>query len=411
MNSRSARAWELLTGRATEFLVPWWGSREFELAQQWLGGDEVEDVREQVTAALVARLGGGEGLLLDSGRSALRLALEVAGVGVGHRVALTAYSCDGVIRPALDVGATPVLVDVDDELNMEFASVVEAHRRHGLSAVVLPHLGGVWSRRAPAIASWARENDITVIEDVAQSTGLTHDGVAAGALGALAITSTGRGKPLFGTAGGALVVRSAEHLARAQALIRPSRSRDHVAARLRGFIRRYPPSGAGRRRADFRSRLPAPMAGPGLTRLETLPARMSKIDAAIAFAQLGRLDEQIALRREAAARWTELLQALITRGLEHAPLDGTASKFWVSAGAEEGHRVVDALRAAARAGSVEVEPLYTPLHLLPEFSSAAVVPTPTTDRRWRHTFSVPVRPGLTKADWRRIAATARAAAG
>jgi dTDP-4-amino-4,6-dideoxygalactose transaminase len=403
----------LLAGRSTEFLVPWWGSREFELAEQWLKGREVEDVRDAVAASMAARLGGGQAILLDSGRAALHLALAVAGVGEADRVGLTAYSCGGVIRPVVAVGATPVLVDIDDELNMDLASVVEAHRLRRLSAVVLPHLGGVWSRHADEIVSWARDEGITVVEDVAQSTGLAHAGTSAGALGDMAITSTGRGKPLFGAAGGALITRSPEASARAHALLQAPRPRHDVALRLREFLRRYPASAAARRRADFRSRLSPPIArrGPVPQVGETLPAAMSTVDAALAQEQLARLDEQMALRREAAARWVGLLEPLFVQGLEHAPLEGTASKFWVSAATPRGHRAVDSLRAAARHEGVEVEFLYTPLNLRAGFASAIALPTPNTERRWRHTFSLPVRPGLTNSDWHRMAAVATRAAG
>ena len=54
----------------------------------------------------------------DSGRSALKIALESAGVQEGHDVLVQGYTCVVVSNAITSLGAKPVYVDIDDDLNM-----------------------------------------------------------------------------------------------------------------------------------------------------------------------------------------------------------------------------------------------------------------------------------------------------
>jgi dTDP-4-amino-4,6-dideoxygalactose transaminase len=57
-------------------------------------------------------------LLCGSGSFALELALSACGIQHGDEVVIPTFCCSAVVRPILSVGATPVLADVGNELDV-----------------------------------------------------------------------------------------------------------------------------------------------------------------------------------------------------------------------------------------------------------------------------------------------------
>lgn len=167
--------------------------------------------RRKVDQLLRAAYQPRELYLLDSGTSALTIALQAAHSLTRAPVALPAYCCYD-IATAADGAATPFyLYDVDPtSLSPDLPSLRRA-LESGAKSVVVVHLYGVPADLAGAQAL-AAEFGAVVIEDAAQGSGCEWKGKPAGAHGALGVLSFGRGKGVTGGKGGALLVNDARLL-------------------------------------------------------------------------------------------------------------------------------------------------------------------------------------------------------
>ncbi len=109
------------------------------------------------------------------------LSLRALGVGPGDEVIVPALSFYASAEAVLQVGAEPVLVDVEpDTLNLSVAAAEAAVTRR-TKAVMPVHLYGC-PADMPAVAELARSHGLKVIEDAAQASGATSDGRPLGSL-------------------------------------------------------------------------------------------------------------------------------------------------------------------------------------------------------------------------------------
>jgi dTDP-4-amino-4,6-dideoxygalactose transaminase len=153
-------------------------------------------------------LGGTGGVAVNSGTSALHLALLAVGAGPGTEVLLPAYCCAALLNAVHLAGATPVLVDsVPGGFNL-----CPEDARHRVSdrtaAVVVAHLFG-----HPAPLEPFLELGIPVVEDCAQSLGATEGGSLTGSRGAVAICSFYATKVITTGQGGLVSTGDADRLA------------------------------------------------------------------------------------------------------------------------------------------------------------------------------------------------------
>jgi hypothetical protein len=147
---------------------------------EYVLGSEVSAFEEEFAGYVGARFAIG----VNSGTSALHLALLAAGVGPGNEV--IAVSCTFIATvAAIDyTGARPVFVDVDPEtLNMDVTQV-EAALTERTKALLPVHLHGHPADLDP-ILDIARRNNLVVIEDAAQAHGAEYKGRRVGGIGDL----------------------------------------------------------------------------------------------------------------------------------------------------------------------------------------------------------------------------------
>jgi dTDP-4-amino-4,6-dideoxygalactose transaminase len=118
---------------------------------------------------------------LNSGYDALHMSLRAAGIGPGDEVIVPAHTFVASCSAIVNAGATPVLVDVTDDFNIDVDKIKPAitAKTRGIMPV---HLSG-WMADMPAIMKIADEHKLVVIEDACQSLGSQIDGKAAGAWG------------------------------------------------------------------------------------------------------------------------------------------------------------------------------------------------------------------------------------
>jgi len=146
---------------------------------------------------------------VNSGTSALHLALLAAGTKPGDEVITVPMTFVATVASILYAGATPVLVDVDpNTFNMDPAKI-EAAITKNTKAIMPVHLHGLMADMDP-IMKIAEAHGLVVIEDAAQAHGAEYKGRRAGSIGHMGCFSFYPGKNLgaYGE-GGALVTDDA----------------------------------------------------------------------------------------------------------------------------------------------------------------------------------------------------------
>ena len=116
---------------------------------------------------------------LNSGTSALHLALLAAGVGPGDEVITVSMTFVATTAAILYCGAKPVFVDVDPETWTMDPNLIEAAITPCTKAILPVHLHGLMTDMDPII-ELGRRNGLVVIEDAAQSHGAEYKGKKAG---------------------------------------------------------------------------------------------------------------------------------------------------------------------------------------------------------------------------------------
>lgn len=147
---------------------------------------------------------------VNSGTSALHLALLAAGVGPGDEVITVSMTFVATTAAILYCGATPVFVDIDPGTWTMDPDLIEAAITPRTKAIVPVHLHGLMADM-DAIMAVARRHRLIVIEDAAQAHGAEYKGRRAGSIGDAGCFSFYPGKNLgaYGE-GGAVVCNDAE---------------------------------------------------------------------------------------------------------------------------------------------------------------------------------------------------------
>jgi dTDP-4-amino-4,6-dideoxygalactose transaminase len=172
--------------------------------------------------AFAAHLGAKHCVGVNSGTSALHLALICAGVGPGDEVITVPMTFIATSWAISYVGATPVFVDVDPVTYTMDADQIERRITPKTKALLPVHLYGQPADMEPLLAV-SRRYGIPIIEDAAQAHGAQYQGKSAGTFGLCGCFSFYPGKNLgaYGEAG-AVVTDNEQICQRLRAL------RDHA---------------------------------------------------------------------------------------------------------------------------------------------------------------------------------------
>ncbi len=197
---------------------------------QFVLGKEVAAFEEE----FAAYSGGKFGIGVNSGTSALHLALLAAGVKPGDEV-ITVSSTFVATVAAIDyTGARPVFVDVDPQtLNMD-AMQVEAAITERTKVIMPVHLHGQPADLDPLL-DIARRHGLLIIEDAAQAHAAEYKGRRVGSIGDLGCFSFYPGKNLGAYGEGGMVVTNNDEFAHTIRMLRDwgqERKYQHV---LKGF--------------------------------------------------------------------------------------------------------------------------------------------------------------------------------
>lgn len=182
--------------------------------------------RQNVSAfesLLETYLDGTKVAALNSGTSALHLALKILGVDKGDKVICSTFTFVASANPILYCNAEPVFVDSEkDTWNMcpnFLKNAIEDNIKGGKKpkAIILVHAYGM-PARLNEIMSIARHHDIPVIEDAAAALGSKFDNKPVGTFGDIGVFSFNTNKIVTSLGGGALVSDNSDYIEKARFL-------------------------------------------------------------------------------------------------------------------------------------------------------------------------------------------------
>lgn len=181
---------------------------------QFILGDEVAAFEREFARVCSA----GEAVAVNSGTSALHLALLAAGIGPGDEVITVPFTFIATIAAIQYTGARPVLVDIDARTYTIDPALIETAITPRTKAIMPVHLYGQPADMDP-ILDIAHARGLLVIEDAAQAHGAEYKGRRCGSMGDLAAFSFYPTKNLGGCGeGGAVVTGNPAYAQRIRAL-------------------------------------------------------------------------------------------------------------------------------------------------------------------------------------------------
>jgi dTDP-4-amino-4,6-dideoxygalactose transaminase len=313
---------------------------------------------EEFERAFAAYCDVAECVCVNTGTSALHLALCGLGVGPGDEVITTPLTFVATAWAISYVGATPVFVDVDPATRTLNPELLEAAVTTRTKAILPVHLYGQPADMGP-ILDIAEDHGLPVVEDACQAHGARYRGQRVGGLGAAGCFSFYPGKNLgaYGE-GGALVTNNPALADEARVL------RDH------GQRKRYHHESIG------------------------YNYRMDALQGAVLSAKLPSLDGWNESRRRHASRYLELLAEFGGLTLPKTPDDRESVFHLFVVELAERDRAVQQLNRARVQTGLHYP---VPVHLQPAYNGLGLGAGsfPESERIARRCLSLPMFPGLT----------------
>lgn len=161
---------------------------------------------KEFESRLASELGMVHPAALNSGTSALHLAMEVAGVGPGDEVILSAQTFIASAITIVQAGATPVFADIQYETGNIDPADIEHRITPRTKAIMAVHWGGYPCDMAE-LKAIAEKHNLVLIEDAAHAPGATYRGQAIGSISDFTCFSFQAIKHLTTGDGGALCAR------------------------------------------------------------------------------------------------------------------------------------------------------------------------------------------------------------
>lgn len=214
--------------------------------------------------AIAAAVGAKHALAVSSGSAALLVALRALGVGPGDEVITQSFTFVATVEAILEVGATPVIAQVDRSLTID-PDHLKASITPRTRAVVPVHMAGA-AAEMDRILEIAAAHRIYVVEDAAQAFGGTYRGRYLGTLGEVGTYSFDFAKNITTGEGGAIVTNDTSLFERARAL--HDHGHEYNAALPRGKDTRSAPG--------FNFRMTEVQAAVGLAQLKKLPVILER---------------------------------------------------------------------------------------------------------------------------------------
>jgi len=362
------------------------------LSSPHMGGNEMSYVQEAYDTNWVAPLGpnvtGFETALekyidndakvacLNSGTSAIHLALILAGVIQNDEVLCQSFTFSASANPIAYQKAIPIFIDSETATWNMCPDALEAAIKDRISkgkkpkAIIVVHLYGM-PAKIDEICTIANKYEIILIEDAAEALGSNYKGQKCGTFGDFGILSFNGNKIITTSGGGALVCKNEQDKQRAI----------YLATQARDTAAHYQHTEIG------------------------YNYRMSNILAGIGRGQIEVLDKHIGLRRAMNKFYQALFKDVIGITVFIEPTEVYFSNHWLSCilidPNTKGFTRED-LRLHLEKSNIESRPLWKPMHLQPVFNDCPYYGSGVTETLFKNGLCLPSGSNLTDLDRNRI---------
>lgn len=184
------------------------GGKEMEYIEEAFSSNWIAPLGRQVDcfeAELAKYAGVKSAAVLNSGTSAIHLALIALGVGKGDTVFCSSLTFVASCNPIVYQGAKVVFIDSEPEsFNMSPVALEKAFKEHTPKAVVVVNLYGQ-SADMDKIMDICNRYNVPMVEDAAESLGATYKGKKSGSFGKFGVYSFNGNKIITTSGGGALI--------------------------------------------------------------------------------------------------------------------------------------------------------------------------------------------------------------
>jgi len=320
--------------------------RFYHVAEPAIGPLEEQYVLDAVRSGWVSSLGRyiGEfeqqfaaycgcryGVATSNGTTALHLALVCLGIGPGDEVIVPTLTFVATANAVAYTGATPVFVDADPETWCLDPAAVERALSPRTRAIIVVHLYGHPADMDPILAL-ASAQAIPVVEDAAEAHGALYKGRKVGSLDKVGVFSF-YGNKLITTGEGGMLVTDDEELAERARFLR-----DHAMSKEQRYW--HPEIGYN--------------------------YRLTNVQAALGLAQLQRIDEFLACKREIMGWYREFLAEC--NDLYLSPeLPWARSSYWLICALLHPGVSRETVTSELRCKGVDTRPFFHPMHTLPPY--------------------------------------------
>lgn len=326
---------------------------------RYIMGPEVNDLE----ASLADYVGVKYCISVSSGSDALLIAMMAIGIGPGDEVITTPFTFIATSEMIKILGATPVFVDIDPETyNMDPTKISLAITTH--TKLILPVSLYGQCADMDKINTIAKEHNLPVLEDGAQSFGSTYKGKKSCNLSTVGCTSFFPSKPLGCYGDGGAIFTNNEFLAKAMSEIR-----------IHGQNKRYIHSRLG------------------------INGRLDTIQAAILLAKFEIFPDEIGKRNKIGKKYTacinELQSTIVTPKIHH---NCTTVYAQYSIMVNDREQLMSKLK---KIGIPTIIHYPVPLYLQKQFYSAKFT-LPNVDKVAQKIVSLPMHPYLSSKDIEKV---------
>ncbi len=311
-------------------------------------------------------MGSKYALLLNSGTSAIHLALLAVGVELGDEVICPSFTFAATINAISYINATPIIIDSEEKTwNMspdllQKAIVDRIEKGKKPKAVLVAHTYGM-PCQLEEILEICREYDIPLVEDAAGSLGAKYKGKMLGTFGDVGIISFNYNK-IITTMGGGLLLTDNEAI----------------------------------RKKSYYLSTQAKSAKPFYHHEEVgYNYQMHGLSAELGLLQLDLLEERVEKKRSIHNLYFEALNDFsdITFLKEQ---ENFFSSYWLSTVVLKDEGDVVRLKKHLSDSGVEARFLWNPMHRQPVFSEYPSYLNGVSDNLFKHGLALPSGTGLTK---------------
>jgi dTDP-4-amino-4,6-dideoxygalactose transaminase len=314
---------------------------------------------------------------LNSGTSAIHLALILLGVKAGDEIICQSLTFSASANPILYQGAIPIFVDSEPETwnicpeNLEIA--IQERIKKGIKpkAIIAVHLYGN-PYKIDEIHAIADRYEIPIIEDSAEALGSSYKGKSCGTFGTFGVLSFNGNKIITTSSGGALI--SDSKLLKDRAVFYANQSKDEAV--------HYQHSQIG------------------------YNYRMSNICAGIGLGQIKVLDDNVAARREMHFFYRRIFESIVDVTLFEVINESYFSNYWLNTILVEPNiekkLTRENLRLAFENKNIECRPLWKPMHLQPIFCGYPYYGNRVAEDLFEKGLCLPSGSNLTVEDKNRI---------